>query len=74
MKSSPLIWRYVLIVKLTVKILSICVAFFENMNLEDLGCTNNNFNLQESGLKNTFTFFKAYMLENGSHLRLQPTL
>ena len=32
MKSSPLIWRYVVNVKSTVKILSIFVAFLENMN------------------------------------------
>ena len=32
MKSSPLIWSYVVNVKLTVKILSIFVAFLENMN------------------------------------------
>ena len=32
MKSSPLIWRYVVDVKLTVKILLIFVAFLENMN------------------------------------------
>ena len=32
MKSSPSIWRYVVSVKLTVKILSIFVAFLENMN------------------------------------------
>ena len=32
MKSSPPIWHYVVDVKLTVKILSIFVAFLENMN------------------------------------------
>ena len=32
MKSSPSIWHYVVSVKLTVKILSIFVAFLENMN------------------------------------------
>ena len=32
MKSSPLIWRYVVSVKWTVKISSIFVAFLENMN------------------------------------------
>ena len=32
MKSSPSIWRYVVNVKLTVKNLSIFVAFLENMN------------------------------------------
>ena len=31
MKSSPSIWHYVVKVKLTVKILSIYVAFLENM-------------------------------------------
>ena len=33
MKSSPLIWRYVVNIKLMVKISSIFVAFLENMNL-----------------------------------------
>ena len=32
MKSSPWIWRYVGNVKSTVKILSVFVAFLENMN------------------------------------------
>ena len=32
MKSSPSIWRYVVSVKSMVKILSIFVAFLENMN------------------------------------------
>ena len=32
MKSSPAIWHYVLIVKSTVKISSIFVAFLENTN------------------------------------------
>ena len=32
MKSAPLIWHYVVGVKLTVKIFSIFVAFLENMN------------------------------------------
>ena len=32
MKSSPSIWRYVVNVKSTVKILSIFVAFLENVN------------------------------------------
>ena len=32
MKSSPSIWRYVVNIKSTVKILSIFVAFLENMN------------------------------------------
>ena len=32
MKSSPSIWRYVVNVKSTVKILSILVASLENMN------------------------------------------
>ena len=31
-KSLPLIWHYVVNAKSTVKILSVCVAFFENMN------------------------------------------
>ena len=34
MKSSPSIWRYVVNVKSTVKILSIFVAFLENMNFK----------------------------------------
>ena len=34
MKSSPSIWHYVVIVKSTVKILSIFVAFLENMNFQ----------------------------------------
>ena len=33
MKSSPSIWQYVVIVKSTVNVLSIFVAFLENMNL-----------------------------------------
>ena len=32
MKSSLSIWHYVVNVKSTVKILSVCVAFLENMN------------------------------------------
>ena len=32
MKSSPLIWRYVVNVKASVKISSIFVAFLENIN------------------------------------------
>ena len=36
MKSSPSIWRYVVNVKSTVKILSIFVAFLENMNFSIL--------------------------------------
>ena len=34
MKSSPLIWRYVVNVKSTVKSSSIFVAFLENMNFK----------------------------------------
>ena len=34
MKSSPSIWHYVVIVKSTVKILSILVAFLEDMNFK----------------------------------------
>ena len=34
MKSSPSIWRYLVNVKSTVKISSIFVAFFENMNFK----------------------------------------
>ena len=34
-KSSPLIWRYVVSVKLMVKISSIFVAFLENMNFNE---------------------------------------
>ena len=34
MKSSPLIWLYVVNVKSTVKILSIFVAFLENVNFK----------------------------------------
>ena len=36
MKSSLLIWRYVVNVKSIVKILSIFVAFLENMNFTHL--------------------------------------
>ena len=36
-KSSPLIWHYVVSVKLTVKILSIFVAFLENTNFNQNG-------------------------------------
>ena len=36
MKSSPSIWRYVVNVKLTVKISSIFVAFLDNMNFNML--------------------------------------
>ena len=32
MKCSPSIWHYVVNFKSTVKILSVCVAFLENMN------------------------------------------
>ena len=35
MKSSPLIWRYVVNIKLMVKISSIFVAFVENMNFNN---------------------------------------
>ena len=35
MKSSRLIWRYVVNVKSTVKISLIFVAFLENMNFKD---------------------------------------
>ena len=35
MKSSPSIWRYVVNVKSAVKILSIFVAFLENMNFKN---------------------------------------
>ena len=35
MKSSPLIWRYVVNVKSSGKILSIFVAFLENMNFTE---------------------------------------
>ena len=35
---------------------------------------NNNFKLQTADLKNMIFFSKAYMLENGSRLQLQPTL
>ena len=35
MKSSPLIWHLLHNVKLTVKILSIFVAFLENINFND---------------------------------------
>ena len=38
MKSSPLIWRSVVNVKLTVKISSIIVAFLENMNFTRIRC------------------------------------
>ena len=38
MKSSPSIWRYVVNVKLTVKILSIFMAFLESMNFMYLLC------------------------------------
>ena len=44
MKSSLSIWRYVVNVKSTVKISSVCVAFLENMNfnfLPILQCTQN---------------------------------
>ena len=34
MKSSPVIWHYVVNVKLPVKISSISVAFLENMNFK----------------------------------------
>ena len=34
MKSSPLIWYYVVDIKSTVKISSIFVAFLENMNFK----------------------------------------
>ena len=34
MKSSPLIWPYVVNVKSTVQILSIIMAFLENMNFK----------------------------------------
>ena len=34
-KSTPSIWHYIVSVKLTVKILSIFVAFFENLNFKD---------------------------------------
>ena len=34
MKSSPLIWRYVVNVKETVSISSIFVAFLDNMNFK----------------------------------------
>ena len=37
MKSSPLIWHYVVSVKSTVKISSIFVAFLENTNFNWLG-------------------------------------
>ena len=43
MKSSPSIWHYVVNVKSTVKILSIFVAFLENMNfnsVKHIGPTN----------------------------------
>ena len=36
MKSSPSIWRYVVNVKSTVKILPIFVAFLENMNFKHI--------------------------------------
>ena len=35
MKSSPMIWHHVVNVKYTVKILSICVPFLENMNFNN---------------------------------------
>jgi hypothetical protein len=35
MKSSQMIWHHVVNVKYTVKILSICVAFLENMNFDN---------------------------------------
>ena len=34
MKSLPSIWRYVVIVKSTIQISSISVAFLENMNFK----------------------------------------
>ena len=39
MKSSQLIWRYVVNVKSMLKILSIFVAFLENINFTDLFAT-----------------------------------
>ena len=38
MKSSPSIWRYVVNVKLMVKISLIFVAFLENMNFTTAAC------------------------------------
>jgi hypothetical protein len=35
MKSSLMIWHHLVNVKYTVKILSICVAFLENMNFNN---------------------------------------
>ena len=41
MKSSPSIWRYVVNVKSAVKILSIFVAFLENMNFKNKAILQN---------------------------------
>ena len=43
-KYSPSIWQYVVTVKLTVKISSIFVAFFENMNFNKVSVTVQSFN------------------------------
>jgi hypothetical protein len=49
MKSSPSIWRYEVNVKSTVKILSIFMAFLENMNFIRFGSFKKIY--QEPGLK-----------------------
>ena len=40
MKSSPLVWHYVVNVKSTVKISAIFVAFLENMNFKQISRKN----------------------------------
>ena len=57
MKSSPLIWRYVVNIKLMVKISSIFVAFVENMNLTTV------FN---NGFSHYYLFDRQYQSPNWS--------
>ena len=56
MKSSPMIWHHVVNVKYTVKILSICVPFLENMNFNNTMYIDSIFNLWSGSgnLKRTF--------------------
>jgi hypothetical protein len=56
MKSSLMIWHHVVNVKYTVKILSICVAFLENMNFNNTMYINSIFTLGNvsGNLKGTF--------------------
>ena len=63
MKSSPLIWRLLHTVKLTVKILSIFVAFLENVNFNihfDLLRTYADCKLQAPILKEYFLLNLVY--------------